>query len=219
MRRFIGGYFHQHDISKMESGEDEDFQISLLGLEPMSFADDRQLPLFPSMETPPESKAVFEAAQFRRMFKETRKVRSLKIERFGTLDVARKGLKLQFMGLYQPIPDGLQCSFVMYLELWSSQISYMRDPTDGNTLLEFAITSMRTGQRTAMLERKDDAKMRRKSKRSVLICNKVFDLACQSLPDKPSTLCGTKESATLFGLKDPQMRDFVLRWYEGLPWA
>lgn len=202
----------------MESDEEEeDLQISLLGLGPMPFGDDPPRP-FPPVKAPPSfasTELMMEAAQFRRVFRETRKVRSLKIERFGTLDVASKGLELQFVGLHQPIPDGLQCSFGMYLELWTSQISYVRDPADGDTLLEFAITSGRTGQRTAVLETKDDAKMRRKSKRSVLICNKVFDLAFQSLPDRPSTLSGTKESAALFGLKDPQMRDFVLRWYEG----
>lgn len=220
--------FNGYNFNRDEG--DEEFQVSLLGLAPMhlDLLSPRSPPLpletvqhsFPHTSSPAKSSSF--AVLFRKRFKDTRKVRSLTINSFGTFELSFD-MELQYVGLYQPIPNGLCCSFSMYHEDWTSSIHYVLveyDNANKDTVLEFTIRSKRTGQITALVETRQEANMRRKSKRAVLICNKVFDLAWQTLSGKSiSTLdangkgCRTNESSTLFGLKDNKMKKFVLDWY------
>lgn len=150
--------------------------------------------------------------RFLDMFKATNKIKSLRIESFGTWSIPN-GFQLQFIGQYQPIPDGLRSSFTMFGEQWTSQITYV--VVDGDTALQFSVCNLRTRKTTSLVETREERRRRQANKRVMLICSKTFDLAWRELEGKQYVggQRGTKESATLFGLKDPSMRDFVCEWY------
>lgn len=191
--------------------EQEELEVSLLGMVPITFADEAA----EEQSTSISSKVLLRRCEeFRKSFRETRKIKTLNINSFGTFDM-RPGMEIQYVCFCQPVPDGLSCSFTMFAESWTSSIRYVLNDK-GVTALEFSIRAERTGQVTTIIESNEERHRRSTSRRGALICNKVFDLAWKTLAGKTQStinIVGTKESATLFGLKDARMKQFVLQWY------
>ncbi|KAH9260995.1 hypothetical protein BASA81_000691 [Batrachochytrium salamandrivorans] len=92
--------------------------------------------------------------RFLYMFKATNKIKSLRIDSFGTFSIPA-GLELQFIGQYQPIPDGLKSSFTMFGEHWTSQINYVA-VDGGDTALQFSVCNLRTMKTTSLVETRDE---------------------------------------------------------------
>lgn len=118
--------------------------------------------------------------------------------------------EIQYFGSSQPIPNNVRVQFSMFLERWETSIHYVRDC--GQVALRFEVKSLRTEQVTVRTETGEDV-ARRRHKRATIICNKVFEEAWRKLQDNEYAKCSTKESGTLFGLKDSRMKAHVLEWY------
>ncbi|KAH9249356.1 hypothetical protein BASA81_012887 [Batrachochytrium salamandrivorans] len=184
---------------------------------PFSVKRMKQVPTPPLSETKEEEGEEEEedeeasVGKFLMEFSETHKVRSLEFASLGDFDMPRD--QVQFFGSSQPIPNNVRVTFSMFLEKWETTLRYTRCPLTDQVVLQFDVKSLRTGKVVSKTETGVDV-LRRKHKRATIICNKVFEEAWRELQGDPRAKCSTKESGTLFGLKDPRMKLHVLQWYQ-----
>lgn len=181
---------------------------------PFSVKRMKQAPSPPSSESETEAEEDEEEAsvgKFLMEFSETHKVRSLEISSLGDFDMPRD--EIQFFGSSQPIPNNVCVTFSMFLEKWETALRYTRCPATNQVVLQFDVKSLRTGKVVSKTETSVDV-LRRRHKRATILCNKVFEEAWRELQGDPNAKCSTKESGTLFGLKDPRMKLHVLQWYQ-----
>lgn len=162
-------------------------------------------------------------------------VRRCDLVTLGTFEVAVQGFKLQYLSQIQPIPNSLECRFLMFGEAWRTNIDYLLHPKDGKTtVLKFSVLHLESGEMTTMTETLKEAETRHISIKPRTICNRLFLRAVgrcytyvnnvlrgtaqfeQRLLNLSASGKGRKctESISLFGLRSDFMRDACVEFLD-----